>query len=315
MVRRYACNHRLRNATYHWAQNAIQHDPTSRAKYDALRAKGHGHARALRSYQLGLDLPLCFETKSTTIARDPFYSFDNIGRFRAAQTPEASSAPKLFLTFNALGLAIVLANSPEVAAWVVPPDFKHGGRRRSVVLIDEIDKAPRDFPNDILNEIERLYFRIPELGDAQVSAEPDYRPVVIMTSNSEKTLPDAFPRRCIFYNISFPDDERLERIILARLPERLVRGCPLLCDAISFFGHLRQDEMGLRKLPGTAELLNWLEPAAPRSSRRRLPHASGARQNGRRPAARPRRLQAVDLQVARRCYARPSSPAFCPPSG
>src|SRR5215472_14576269 len=79
VVRRYACNHRLRNATYHWAQNAIQQHPTSRAKYDALRAKGHGHARALRSYQLGLDLPLCFETKSTTIARDPFYSFDNIG--------------------------------------------------------------------------------------------------------------------------------------------------------------------------------------------------------------------------------------------
>src|SRR5215470_17940540 len=78
VVRRYACNHRLRNATYHWAQNAIQHDLTSRAKYVALRAKGHGHARALRSYQLELDLPLCFETKSTTIARDPFYSFDNI---------------------------------------------------------------------------------------------------------------------------------------------------------------------------------------------------------------------------------------------
>src|SRR5215469_17496432 len=130
VVRRYACNHRLRNATYHWAQNAIQHDPTSRAKYDALRAKGHGHARALRSYQLGLDLPLCFETKSTTIARDPFYSFDNIGRFRAAQTPEASSEPKLFPTFNAPGTChracqfpggSRMGSAPRFQAWRAPP--------------------------------------------------------------------------------------------------------------------------------------------------------------------------------------------------
>jgi MoxR-like ATPase len=219
---------------------------------------GKSQLAASVAYQLGLDPPLSFETKSTTIARDLFYSFDNIGRFRAAQTAGASSDPKLFLTFNALGLAIVLANSPEMVDSVLPPDFKHHGRRQSVVLIDEIDKAPRDFPNDILNEIERLYFRIPELSNAQVSSEPDYRPVVIMTSNSEKALPDAFLRRCIFYSIPFPDDERLERIILARLPERLVHGSPLLRDAISFFGHLRQDDLGLRKRPGTAELLNWL---------------------------------------------------------
>jgi MoxR-like ATPase len=210
------------------------------------------------AYQLGLDPPRVFETKSTTIARDLFYSFDNIGRFRAAQTPGASIDPRLFLFFNALGLAIVLANPPETVFRLLPSDFKHSAPRRSVVLIDEIDKAPRDFPNDILNEIELLYFRIPELDNAQVGAEPEYRPVVIMTSNSEKALPDAFLRRCIFYSIPFPDDERLEQIILARLPERLVKGGPLLRDAISFFGHLRQDEMGLRKRPGTAELLNWL---------------------------------------------------------
>ncbi len=219
---------------------------------------GKSQLAASVAYQLGLDSPLSFETKSTTIARDLFYGFDNIGRFRAAQTPGASTDPRLFLTFNALGLAIVRASSPEAVGEVLPPDFRHDGRRRSVVLIDEIDKAPRDFPNDILNEIERLDFRIPELGDAQVRADPDYRPVVIMTSNSEKVLPDAFLRRCIFYSIPFPDDERLERIILARLPERLVSGGPLLRDAISFFVHLRKDELGLRKRPGTAELLNWL---------------------------------------------------------
>jgi MoxR-like ATPase len=219
---------------------------------------GKSQLAASVAYQLGLDPPLCFETKSTALARDLFYGFDNIGRFRAAQTPGASSDPRLFLTFNALGLAIVLANSPQVVEPTLPPDFNHGGRRRSVVLIDEIDKAPRDFPNDILNEIERLYFRIPELGDAQISAEADFRPIVIITSNSEKALPDAFLRRCIFYSILFPDDERLERIVLTRLPERLAPGNPLLSEAIGFFGDLRRDDVGLRKRPGTAELLNWL---------------------------------------------------------
>jgi MoxR-like ATPase len=209
------------------------------------------------AYQLGLNDPLVFETKSTTLSRDLFYSFDNIGRFRAAQTPGAPSDARLFLTFNALGTAIVLANSSDTVAHLVPTNFVHPGRQRSVVLIDEIDKAPRDFPNDILNEIERLYFRIPELGDAQIVADPEFRPIVIMTSNSEKSLPDAFLRRCIFYSIPFPDDERLEQIVLSRLPERLEPGAPLLRDVIAFFSRLRQDDLGLRKRPGTAELLNW----------------------------------------------------------
>ena len=210
------------------------------------------------AHQLGLETPIIFETKSTSVARDLFYQFDNIGRFRAAQTPGAASDPVLFLTLNALGLAIVLANHPEVVGKVVPPDFRHGGRRQSVVLLDEIDKAPRDFPNDILNEIERLYFRIPELGNLTVTAQPDLRPIVVMTSNSEKSLPDAFLRRCIFYSIPFPDDVRLERIILSRLVGRIEPKGGLLKDAIGFFSRLRQDEINLRKRPGTAEMLNWI---------------------------------------------------------
>jgi MoxR-like ATPase len=219
---------------------------------------GKSQLAASVAYQLGLDEPLVFETKSTTLSRDLFYSFDNIGRFRAAQTPGAPSDARLFLTFNALGTAIVRANSSDTVAHLVPTDFVHPGRQRSVVLIDEIDKAPRDFPNDILNEIERLYFRIPELGDAQIAADPEFRPIVIMTSNSEKSLPDAFLRRCIFYSIPFPDDDRLEQIVLSRLPERLESGAPLLRDVIAFFSRLRQDDLGLRKRPGTAELLNWI---------------------------------------------------------
>jgi MoxR-like ATPase len=141
---------------------------------------------------------------------------------------------------------------------VLPPGFNHTGRRRSVVLIDEIDKAPRDFPNDILNEIERLYFRIPELGEAEIVAAADFRPVVIITSNSEKALPDAFLRRCIFYSIPFPDDLRLEQIILSRLGARVQPGAEMLRDAIAFFVSLRKRDMLLRKRPGTAELLNWI---------------------------------------------------------
>ena len=219
---------------------------------------GKSQLAASVAYQLGLDAPLVFETKSTTVARDLFYSFDNIGRFRAAQTPGASDAPRQFLTLNALGQAIVLANEPDGVHGVLPPGFIHPGRHRSVVLIDEIDKAPRDFPNDILNEIEKLYFRIPEIGGVTVAADGAYRPVIIMTSNSEKSLPDAFLRRCIFYSVPFPDDERLERIVLSRLAARIPADAPLLRDSIAFFSKLRSDESALRKRPGTAELLNWI---------------------------------------------------------
>jgi MoxR-like ATPase len=220
---------------------------------------GKSQLAASVAYQLGLDPPLAFETKSTTVARDLFYMFDNIGRFRAAQTAVSPSDPRLFISFNALGDAIVKANEESAVKPILPDSYQHGGMRRSVVLIDEIDKAPRDFPNDILNEIERLFFRIPELGGVTVAVQDEsYRPIVVMTSNSEKSLPDAFLRRCIFYNIPFPDDERLERIVLSRLGDRLTPGVALLRDAIRFFGQLRDEATGLRKRPGTAELLNWV---------------------------------------------------------
>jgi MoxR-like ATPase len=214
---------------------------------------------------------MVFETKSTSVARDLFYHFDNIGRFRAAQTPGAAADPVLFLTLNALGLAIALANPASEVGHILPPNFRHEEQRQSVVLIDEIDKAPRDFPNDILNEIERLFFRIPELGNMDVRAQPNLRPIVVMTSNSEKSLPDAFLRRCIFYSIPFPDDVRLEQIILSRLPGRVEPKARLLKDGIGFFDRIRQADLDLNKRPGTAELLNWIaamlnfgcEPARP----------------------------------------------------
>jgi MoxR-like ATPase len=123
-----------------------------------------------------------------------------------------------------------------------------------VVLIDEMDKAPRDFPNDLLNELEHLYFRIPELGNVKVEADPTLQPIVIITSNSEKDLPEAFLRRCIYYNIPFPEPDRLKEIVSNHLD--LASDSKFLKDAIALFERLRKS--GLRKKPATAELLSWL---------------------------------------------------------
>jgi MoxR-like ATPase len=210
------------------------------------------------AWELGLDPPLKFETKSTSVAGDLFYTYNALGRFHAAQSGEGSRRALDYLTYNALGLAILRANAEEAMRPFLPEGFVHGGRRRSVVLIDEVDKAPRDFPNDILNEVEGMYFRIPELGGAVVSAEPEMRPTLVITSNSEKNLPDAFLRRCIYYNIPFPDTTRLGLIAAARLGKYAGRDDAFLRDALRLFGRLRDPSVGLRKRPSTAELLDWL---------------------------------------------------------
>jgi MoxR-like ATPase len=209
------------------------------------------------SADLGFDPPLKFETKSTSTARELFYTYDNLGRFHAAQTGEGSQDSLDYITFNALGVAILRANEEAAVARWLPKGFAHGGKRRSVVLIDEIDKAPRDFPNDILNEVEGMYFKIAELGNVTITAEDALRPVLILTSNSEKNLPDAFLRRCVYYNIPFPDKKRLADIINARVG-RLRHAGPLLDDAVDLFYLLREPNSGLIKKPATAELLGWL---------------------------------------------------------
>jgi MoxR-like ATPase len=173
------------------------------------------------AFELGLDPPLPFETKSTSQARDLFYAYDALGRFTAKEFGSGTGRAADYISFNALGEAIVRANDPGTVQDVLPTGYLHPGKRRSVVLIDEVEKAPRDFPNDILNEIERMYFRIPELGNRRVEADPDQYPIVLMTNNSEKSLPDAFLRRCIYYNIPFPDADALEAIVLARLVDYL----------------------------------------------------------------------------------------------
>jgi MoxR-like ATPase len=200
-----------------------------------------------------------FETKSTSIARDLFYSFDMVGRFHAAQANQDTD-PLAFITFNALGRALLDALPPGEAA-VFAKAHKYNGPRRGVVLIDEIDKAPRDFPNDLLNELDQFYFRIPELGGVEVGGpgkvKADYWPIVLITSNSEKALPEPFLRRCIYYDIPFPDEAQLRNILSARMPSLVPKHERLLSDALKFFSELRKDK-GLERLPSTAELMQWL---------------------------------------------------------
>src|SRR5262249_10145796 len=162
--------------------------------------------------------------------------YDTIGRFTAKELRADAGSAKDYITYSALGAAIVLTNAPEAVADVLPKGFSHSVQRRSVVLIDEVEKAPRDFANDILNELERMYFRIPELGNRRVDSVEEFSPIVIMTNNSEKSLPDAFLRRCIYYDIEFPTAQRLEEIVIARLPGLMQAdtGAALSRDAIDF---------------------------------------------------------------------------------
>jgi MoxR-like ATPase len=210
------------------------------------------------AFELQLGPPLKFETKSTSEAKDLFYTYNALGRFQAAQTGEGSQDARDYLAFNALGEAILRANDPADVSWLFREGVPFSKRSRSVVLIDEIDKAPRDFPNDILNEIDEMYFRIPELNNRIVSADRSLRPIVVLTSNSEKNLPDAFLRRCVFYFIPFPDRQRLREIINQRLAWVQQTEVELLNDAIGLFEFLRSSQCALTKPPATAELLGWL---------------------------------------------------------
>lgn len=241
------------------------------------------------AWQLGLAKPLAFETKSTSVARDLFYTYDAVGRFQAAQpgssgSVEGGNLP--YLTFQALGKAIILTGASDKrlrrrvqesdgGGPIVDNDAPLPQPQRSVVLIDEIDKAHRDFPNDLLNEIDRMSFSILELGNQRVDADPKLRPIVLITSNSEKNLPDPFLRRCVYYHIEFPKSAGLEKILRARLGQQAGRTgppatkgtgstatttgvateCDLVQSAVKFFMDVR--ELHLRKKPATAELIGW----------------------------------------------------------
>ena len=181
---------------------------------------------------LGMPL-LVWSIKSTTKAIDGLYHYDVVQRLNDARFGDGDVRNlKRYIRHGILGQAFA-------------SEF------RQVVLIDEIDKADLEFPNDLLRELDEMVFHIPEL-DETVRAK--HRPVVIITSNAEKELPDAFLRRCVFHYIAFPDRERMRRIVEVHLP-----GLPeaLVDAAFTRFYGLRRVE-GLRKKPSTSELVDWL---------------------------------------------------------
>lgn len=181
-----------------------------------------GTGKTLLAYsvarELGFGTPLRYNVKSTSQARDLFYSFDALRQFRDTQRGQADIEPRSYMRLNALGEAIARATESGKFASFLPEGHGHGPKRRSLVLIDEIDKAPRDLPNDLLNEVEHMEFLFAEAGTT-IRADPGYRPVLIITSNSEKNLPDAFLRRCIYYDIPYPNDKELRHIIETRIAE------------------------------------------------------------------------------------------------
>jgi MoxR-like ATPase len=238
---------------------------------------GSGKTLLAKSPAWELAYPLeTYETKSTSGASDLFYTYNALAQFHVAQL-EARRSPAVrtpgshapasmdhperlglrYLRYNALGAANVRACPLAAVEDLLPPGFDHPGEPvRSVVLLDEIDKAPRDLPNDVLSALDAMAFTIPELGNARVAADRDLRPILVLTSNSEKALPGPFLRRCIFYHIPFPATEQLREIVLARLGW-VAEPDGLLDDALALFGRWRQAS-GLRKRPATAELLGWV---------------------------------------------------------
>jgi len=201
---------------------------------------------------------LRFDVKSDTRARDLFYSIDMVERFHAGRQDGSSSGdlnPLNFIRFNALGRALLYAREPDsLTARLLPWQRHPGPPQRSVVLIDEIDKAPSDLPNDLLMEIEKMRFYIAELS-LTVDAPAAMRPILVITSNTERPLPDAFLRRCAYFHIPFPPADRLRKILAERMgaPET----APLLADAVAAFEALRS--LPLRKKPATAELLGFVQ--------------------------------------------------------
>jgi MoxR-like ATPase len=208
------------------------------------------------AYELNLPEPLVFNTKTSSTAKDLFYRYDALRHFHDAQFGKGDLGVEAYITYEALGLAILLSMESADADPLLPENLKGKGPTRSVILVDEVDKAPRDLPNDVLNEIESMSFTVKETG-RMFSSHINFRPILILTSNSEKNLPDAFLRRCVFYHIPFPNPERLRLIVERRLAPSLHFTSEMLENAIRHFEEIRA--LPLKKKPATSECLAWLQ--------------------------------------------------------
>ncbi|MBI4908530.1 MAG: MoxR family ATPase [Acidobacteria bacterium] len=207
------------------------------------------------AHELDLPAPLTFAAKTTSSAKDLFYRYDALAHFHDSHFRTEPLSLEAYINYEALGLAILLSHSPSAVNSLLPAAYRDKGPTRTVVLVDEIDKAPRDFPNDVLNEIEHLTFTVRETGKTFASSA-GYRPILILTSNSEKNLPDAFLRRCLYYHISFPGPDRLKEIVSRRLPPGDQFTSEMLDNSLRHFHEIRTQP--LAKKPATAECLAWL---------------------------------------------------------
>jgi len=196
---------------------------------------GTGKTMLAEQVAEALGAPLItWHIKSTTKARQGLYEYDAVARLRDGQ----------------LGEARVHDISNYIVKGKLWDAFQ--SKTRSVLLIDEIDKADIEFPNDLLQELDRMEFFVYETGET-ITAEQ--RPLVIITSNNEKELPDAFLRRCFFHYINFPESKTLEKIVDVHFPGLKKN---LLDVALKSFFGLREIP-GLKKKPSTSELLDWLK--------------------------------------------------------
>jgi MoxR-like ATPase len=234
---------------------------------------GCGKTRLAYAVAYGLGLPLEEGyVKSTTRAQDLLYTYEAVNRLYDAQLGAAGPQGKNkeprcqhienYIVFGPLGRAIARA------------DLKLDKPQRSVVLIDEVDKADFDFPNDLLLELDRLEFFVSEAREIYFKAggRANFRPIVIVTHNEEKELPAAFLRRCIFHYVEFPkSEEQLNEILALHHPD----ATNLSQKAIETILKLRS--LNLHKKPGLSELIDWVgymhAVKTPAEEIRNLPHA------------------------------------------
>jgi MoxR-like ATPase len=203
-----------------------------------LLVKGEpGTGKTLLAHNIAIGLGkelIVWNIKSTSKAQDGLYVYDTVQRLNDSRFGDKDVGNiRQYIKMGPLGRAF---SSPE----------------QVVLLIDEVDKADLEFPNDLLNELDEMAFTVIETGD---SVAARHRPIVVITSNSEKELPDAFLRRCIFHYIEFPDQEMMTSIVNVHFPNI---ESELMQAALSKFYSLRQID-DFRKKPSTSELLDWLQ--------------------------------------------------------
>jgi len=196
------------------------------------------------AYKLGIEPVVHFQVKSDSTAQDLLYHFDTVRYFHDANLPGSGSLDKSdYIERRAL--------------WTAFETAKKTGYPQ-ILLIDEIDKAPRDFPNDLLLELDKMQFTIKETN-TDVVADIQHRPIVFITSNSERRLPEPFLRRCVYHHIRF-DRSIVEQAVAARRDEFPTLDDNLIDLSLRRFFALR--DRSLRKLPATGEYLVWLNVLA-----------------------------------------------------